>query len=545
MAGLLGIGQSALLAAYTQLQTTGHNIANASTPGYSVQQAVLATAIPHRSGNGYIGSGVDVVTVERRYDRFLSAAVSAGTASAAGDRARAEALARVDSLLADTEHGLGAAIDELYLALADLTNRPADASARQVVLARADALAMRMRGADTQLQTLAGETDFRLEQMAAEASDLLAGLGRLNERIALARGSGHMPNDLLDERDRMVRELNGYLAANPIEQGDGTIVVTTASGEPLLVGDRAASLRVVADPADPDRRQVAIVMDQVTVPLRTAALGGGAMAGLLGFRDEDLQSVRASLGQLAAGIASGFNTRQALGVDANGAPGQPMFGIGSGGSASDFRMLLSSGSELATGLAMAPQTAPTNTGNLAIAAFSATGPAPMSAAPVTITFNAGGTVDVSGAGTGNPSGIPWTPGSPISFNGWTLELRGTPQPGDRVDILPTQDPATDNRNARAMVLLADEPLVGGRTLTDAFASILGDVGHRTRTAVASEAISTRLLDEAEAARAGLAGVNLDEEAARLLQYQQMYQAAARVIQAAQSMFDTLLSATAR
>ena len=72
MSGLLGIGQSALLAAYAQLQTTGHNIANAATPGYSVQQVSLATSIPSGTGGGYIGSGVDVVTVERRYDRFLA-----------------------------------------------------------------------------------------------------------------------------------------------------------------------------------------------------------------------------------------------------------------------------------------------------------------------------------------------------------------------------------------------------------------------------------------------------------------------------------------
>jgi|JRYH01.1.fsa_nt_gb flagellar hook-associated protein 1 FlgK len=545
MSGLLGIGQSALLAAYAQLQTTGHNIANAATPGYSVQQVSLATSIPSGTGGGYIGSGVDVVTVERRYDRFLAAAVSAGTAAAAADGIRAEQLGRVDSLLADTQNGIGAAIDDLYLAMADVVNRPADPNAREVVLARADSLAAKLRGTDEQLRSLAAESGQRLEQMTVEATDVLASLARLNEKIALASGAGHAPNDLLDERDRLVRSLNGYLTANVVERADGTVTVTAAGGEPLLVGSRAASLRTVPDPASPDRRQVAIVMDSVTLPLGAAALGGGALAGLLAFRDEDLQAVRTSLGQLAAGIAAGFNAQQALGVDANGAQGQPMFAIGASGLASDFALLLGSGSQLATGLAMTAQAASGNAGDLSVAAFAATGPAPMSSAPVTFTFNADGSFDVSGAGTGDPAGVAWTPGSPIVFNGWSIELRGTPQAGDRIEVVPTPDPSSDNRNARAMVLLADQPLVDGRTLTDAFASMLGEVGRRTRTAETSEAVSGRLLADAEAAQANLAGVNLDEEAARLLQYQQMYQAAARVIQAAQSMFDTLLSATAR
>src|SRR5690606_25356471 len=132
-------------------------------------------------------------------------------------------------------------------------------------LARADSLAAKLRGTDEQLRSLAAESGQRLEQMTVEATDVLASLARLNEKIALASGAGHAPNDLLDERDRLVRSLNGYLTANVVERADGTVTVTAAGGEPLLVGSRAASLRTVPDPASPDRRQVAIVMDSVTL----------------------------------------------------------------------------------------------------------------------------------------------------------------------------------------------------------------------------------------------------------------------------------------
>ena len=124
-------------------------------------------------------------------------------------------------------------------------------------------------------------------------------------------------------------------------------------------------------------------------------------------------------------------------------------------------------------------------------------------------------------------------------------MRGTPQAGDTVEIVPNASPGTDNRNARAMVALSGKPADGGAPYTDAFAAMLADVGSRAQSATASRAASEGLLSSAKAAQAEVTGVNLDEEAARLMQYQQMYQAAAKVIQAAQSMFDTLLSATSR
>src|SRR5690606_7910226 len=103
MAGLIGIGQSALSAAYAQLQTTGHNIANVNTPGYVRQEVLLETAGGSYTGAGFLGRGVNVADVVRRYDRFLANEVTNGTSLAAGDKARAEALGQLDDLLADTE----------------------------------------------------------------------------------------------------------------------------------------------------------------------------------------------------------------------------------------------------------------------------------------------------------------------------------------------------------------------------------------------------------------------------------------------------------
>lgn len=198
MAGLLGGGQSALMAAYAQLQTTGHNIANANTLGYSRQEAVLATAGGRYTGSGFLGSGVDVVTVRRRYDQFLAGSLSSETASAAAAGARAEQLGRLDRLMANTENGLDVAMDEVNSALADVVNRPSDASAREVFVQRADALAQQFRATDGRMQQLGAEANERITQSSTSVNDVLEQIARLNDRIAQASGGGQPPNDLLD-----------------------------------------------------------------------------------------------------------------------------------------------------------------------------------------------------------------------------------------------------------------------------------------------------------------------------------------------------------
>src|SRR5690606_7285357 len=102
----------------------------------------------------------------------------------------------------------------------------------------------------------------------------------------------HAPNDLLDERDAMLLELNGYLKATSYTQDDGTVTVFAAGGEGLVVGNRAAKLAVEPDPIDPARQRVVLETGSTRLPLGAASLGGGAIAGLLQFRDGDLQAAR-------------------------------------------------------------------------------------------------------------------------------------------------------------------------------------------------------------------------------------------------------------
>jgi len=191
---------------------------------------------------------------------------------------------------------------------------------------------------------------------------------------------------------------------------------------------------------------------------------------------------------------------------------------------------------------------------------------PTSSSPIKILFtSANGNYDLE-----SPPGTPisagtWTPGSPISFNGFDLKLNGVPSTGDVINVAQTAYPGANNGNALALLNLRDEDLVGrsitdtnfdglddnglaaapGANITNAYSQVIGSIGVRVQGAQTNADISQSLASNAKEALTNKTGVNLDEEAARLIQFQQSYQAAAKILQIAQSVFDTLLQTAAR
>jgi flagellar hook-associated protein 1 FlgK len=164
---------------------------------------------------------------------------------------------------------------------------------------------------------------------------------------------------------------------------------------------------------------------------------------------------------------------------------------------------------------------------------------PYQALTLAFTDNAGNYEWRDGSGTALAGGQ-WQAGSPISYNGMELSLSGAPRSGDRIDLKPTTAYSASNGNALAMVSLGQRGVVDGASLADAYAAVLAGVGVRVQSANTAEQISTSVAAQAEQTLSSQTGVNLDEEAAKLIQFQQSYQAAAKVLQVAQKVFDTLL-----
>ena len=621
--GILNIGASALTAAYTQLQTTSHNIANAGTPGYSRQETVLEPASAQFGNGVFIGGGVRVETVRRQYNAHLTREVHAATAAAAESDVRAQSMARLEALFNDNEAGIGVLHDELRQSLADMVNQPFDPAARTVSLARAGAFADRVNETDRQLDTLRNDTDEALRQAVRQLNADLGALAAVNGRIAATQGNESSPNDLLDERDALVERINGSLKATAHINQDETVTLFAATGDALVIAGDAADISIMTDPGDPERLRLAIDTGAQPVTLNESMLGGGKTAGLLTFRNDDVRLARSQLGHYAAAVAGAYNEQQALGLDLQGNVGQDLFTIGSarsvaatdnGGNATfgvaiddpsalkasdyqinydgaqytltrlsdgqsqsfatlpqtidglritldagaaaagdrytlktasafggGFQVAMRSPDEWAAAYASLPVLGQSNAGSLTVAAFDVVGQDPDVAQDVSIVFTGPNTFDVTGPGTGNPTGVAYTPGQPIEFNGWRIELDGTPATGDRVDIGAPVDTVADNRNARRLLDVGEARLVDGQTPAEAFGSLIGVIGSQSFSVTTDQRQSRIWQTNAVAARDEVSGVNLDEEAARLVQYQQAYQAAAKVIASAQNMFDSILS----
>jgi flagellar hook-associated protein 1 FlgK len=185
-----------------------------------------------------------------------------------------------------------------------------------------------------------------------------------------------------------------------------------------------------------------------------------------------------------------------------------------------------------------------NAGGMSIEGLYAVSPSVYPIADVTLTFQADGSFTTSA----DPSTVyTYTPGKAIEINGWSLTLRGSPAAGDSFTIgaaLPGSTPQNGG-NAKAVLALRDQATFDGVSMADGYSSLLSVLGTQVQGAKFATNYSSQVASSAENARAAVSGVNLDEEAARLLQFQQSYQAAAKFLQVAQSTFDTLLQTVGR
>ncbi len=641
-----------MTASYSALATTGHNISNANVRGYSRQQVELATAEGQFSGAGFYGKGVDVTTVTRAHDAFLTREAATASSLAAMDASRLDMLRQLESAFPTGERGVGHAAGEFLNAMVDLSARPGDAATRQVVLARAQEVADRFGAAGAQLDVLQQEVQESLKANVAQVNQLASSIAELNQRIASVLGLGHSPNDLLDQRDQALADLSERLQISTVQADDGSLTVFIAGGQRLVLGTQVQPLTVEVDPTDATRSALGLSDSGFVRLLQPQELGGGTITGLLRFQNDDLVDARTQLGQLAAALSGKVNEQQSLGLDMSDPPGSgaPIFAVGpavavpnarnavngagqfvgqvslsitdptqlqaseyalradpggapgvweltrlqdglvrsisSGDMLDGLRIDIGPGFPAATdryllqpvtraangmqrvlddvrGLAAASplsaSTPATNAGTGSVAALRVVSPGADPDLTATLSFTSD-TGDyswelrdrVTNALQSNGVGT-WTAGMPIALNGFELELNGVPRSGDAFSVGKTLYPASNNGNALAFTGLRDAELVGrrplsaggvggGSSITDAYAAAMADIGVRVQGAQSTADISGAVAAQAEASRSAKSGVNLDEEAARLIQYQQSYQAAAKILQIAQSIFDTLLDA---
>lgn len=621
------------------LATTGHNIANASTPGYSRQTVDQVARAPQYTGpGGFVGTGVEVATISRTYDKFLTQQVRSHTATQQQLSTQSDLVGQINSLLTDSSAGVSPLLQNLFDAFQSLSEAPASTATREVVLNSAQALVDRLHEVDDQLQTLRGNVNTGLRDTVTSINSLASSLASINKQIVIAQhGSSDEPNDLLDQRDYLMQQLSEKVGVQTVIADDGTASVFIGSGQALVTGFSTYQLEVRTSQYDPADVQIAYSGSGAEI---SNYLTGGQLGGYLAFRSQTLDRAQSDLGLLAQGLADSVNQVQTQGMDLEGQLGTAFFSSGSptvlasthndgsaqvtatltdvgalqrsdyelsynGGtytlrrlsdssvvasgssgplsadglsididtsagaaangdrfliqptrnSARDIQLNLTGTEQIAAALPIHTGAATGNIGTGAISSGSVSDVSdPALRTPVEIRFTSETTFDVVDVSDPSSplvlqSAVSYDPssGATVLQNGWEVRLSGKPQNGDVFSVSNNAGGEGDNRNALALAGLATADTLVGHTsdLNSFYGAVLADIGAQTDRLGTALSAQTALLDNATAARDAVSGVNLDEEAANLLKYQQAYQASAQVMQIANEMFQTLLAIAQR
>ena len=546
LSNLLGIGISSLLASQRDLANAGHNIANVNTPGYSRQRVDLVSRPPQGAGNGFLGKGVEVSTVRRVYDQFLATQLRTSTSSHTYTEAFHELASRIDGLLAAPESGLSSALQSFFAAVHDLADDPAPIPARQLALSEGEGLVQRFHAIAGQLTDLQGAVNERLSGLAEEVNILAADIANLNHGIAEAEGAagGQPANDLRDQREELIRQLAERIGITTLEQDDGAINILARNGQALVTGRSAAKLSMVPNAFDPIRHEIGITLGQTSAVI-SDLVSAGEMGGILDFRTQVLDQAENFLGRVAIALAGTFNRQHGLGVDLAGNPGEDFFAPIDETSPKVLPHILNS---------------PTS----ASPAVTVTDPNELTTSDYLLDYD-GTTYTVTRLSDNTVN--TFTDGA-ISIDGLSIDVSGGLAAGDRFLIQPTRTAAQDiglviadnrqiaaglsgnvgdNGNALALAALQTTHTLanGSATYEEAYGQLVTTVGATTRRADGQRGAQEVLLNQVIEAREKVSGVNLDEEAASLLRYQQAYQASARFIAVADDVLNSLLAAVGR
>ncbi|MET0962590.1 MAG: flagellar hook-associated protein FlgK [Noviherbaspirillum sp.] len=633
---ILSVGQSALAAAQVGLVTTGHNIANASTPGYNRQVVMQGAVSGQDNGFGFVGKGTEVTGVRRVYSEFLGNQVMSTQTSKGQLDSYYSQIQQINNMLADSNSGLSPALQDFFSSVQSATADPGSAAARQSMLSSANALAGRFQNMDAQLGELRQGANAEIRSSVEGINVYAKQIGKLNDAIEkVMNNGGGAPNDLLDQRDQAVLELSKEIKVSVVKQGN-TFNVMIGSGQPLVVGNRTYELSVAQSPTDANRAEVAYHINGKSIVLAEDSLSGGKLGGVMEFRAKTLDPTQNALGRVAITLASEFNRQHALGQDQNGASGGAFFNVGApavspssanskkpdgspaGGvdasfnplntkalTTSDYRVqvtgtnpaaysvlrlsdnkpfnnsptevdgvqfqltgtpaiddtfvvrptaagasaksgikvALSDPAEIALGSPLRASAAAANTGTGAAGGVTATAAAANPVQPFTITFSNASTYSITdSSGNALASNQPFQAGADIAAGGWKLQIKGAPAAGDVFTVGANSGAAGDNSNALALAGLQSAQTTNGTaSFQGAYSQLVNQVGNKTRELEVTSAAASQLYNSAVTAQQSESGVNLDEEAANLLKYQQAYQAAGKLMKTASDMFDVLLS----
>src|SRR6266702_1144285 len=653
MSNLINLGLSGLNAAQWGLTTTGQNISNASTPGYTIETPVYAESGGQYTGSGYLPQGVSTVTVTRQYSQYLTTELNNAQSSSSSLSTYNTLISQLNNLIGSPTAGIASAITSYFTGLQNVSNAASSLATRQTAMSGAQTLANQINAAGQQYDALRQSVNTQLTNTVSQINSYTQQIAQLNGQIAAASTQGQPPNQLLDQRDLAVSNLS-QLVGVQVVNSNGSYSVFMGNGQPLVSSGNSYNLGTAPSTGDTSELSVQYLGQAGANPaaapqnLPDSKVEGGTLGGLLAFRSQTLDPGEAQLGAIAVSFASQVNAQNGLGITLAGAKGGALFSVGgptiyastqntgnaslnvsfadptqpttgdytlafngttytltdnsSGtvvgsatnlsqpinglnfsttgtmnagdsftveptrGALNSFATATTDASAIAAAAPVLGAAASTNTGTGTITQGSVTAGYTMPNSTTTLSYDGtglsgfpvGSTVTVAGSPattypiTSAATVVPYSSstGATLTINNTTagemnnvsVTISGAPAAGDKFTIGPNTGATNDGRNALALSNLSTAKALasGTVTLTGAYANYVNQIGNQTNQLQTSSTAQASLVTQITTAQQSVSGVNINEEAANLLQYQQLYQANSKVIQTAQTLFQTLL-----
>jgi len=454
--GLFDIGRTTLLAARRALDTTAHNVANAATPGYTRQEAILEN-IPSGTmiGTGVSGRGVRTIEVRSMYDAFTSLQLMTEKSNLSYWNAYNKGVVKIENIFNEAgDIGISPAITGFFNSWHEVAQSPEGHTQRTLLIRNAEFLSLRIRMAHQSLSDLRSEIFKSSQSLVNEANSITSRIAELNEQIASSPGA----LDLKDQRNHLLERLNQIARVTTFEDNAGRYNILIG-GTPLVDGGKVYRMSVSTDIADNMQFHVNLPHEARNV---TTHMAGGELKANLDLRDTQILGYMNRLDTFAYNLAIRVNTEHRLGFGLDGINNRDFFvqPVFVSGAAREMRVAI-------------------------------TDPRHIAAA-----------------------------------------LDATMLPGD-------------NTNARAIADLINRPIIAGSTPVDFYRSMVADAGVEAKAAETSLRFYSTIVGELERKRQEISGVSLDEEAANLIKFQKLFEAAARMIRVADELLTILINMTGR
>jgi flagellar hook-associated protein 1 FlgK len=505
LGSILSVARTAMHAQQVAIQTAGHNIANVETEGFTRQRVDLTPGIPQRFPMGSIGTGVAVDDVRRLRDTLLDVTYRKEASDAATYELRHELLTQIEGVLGEpSDDGLAAAMDAMWSSWSDLASNPASHAARSVVAQRATAVASMLNGFDARLRDLRGQTQLRITDALTEVNGLTDQIATLNGRIVESETGGKMANDLRDQRDVAVDRLAKLGAVRTIERPDGAISVFLGNNT-VVDGIHAKHLVLAEEPQGvPSSGQLALALKgNPSSPIQPV---GGRIEAMVHVVNGQLAGTQQRLDALANTLAGAVNAIHVRGNDGltGATPAHAPFFVdrrdGTFADLDPYTDPLAAGTVTARTIGLNASIAQ-DPGQIATTSSRATRPTDNDVA-----------LAIAGLRTAPAATLGGVALRPVEFR-LIDRVQG---PGGRT--MPVQT-----------------------SMADWYRAATSGLGVDVKAAESSATVHRTLAEQADQRRLSVSGVNVDEELTTLMRAQQAYAAAAKVIQMADEMMDTLVS----